>query len=65
MHWRKVNEYYIESDAGYRITKGRDFSMENLTYVAHAPDGKFFAFVPSAKEAMTACDQHLENRSKK
>lgn len=65
MHWVKINEHYIESDKGYRITKGRDISMENLTYVSHAPDGKFFAFVSSAKEAMKACDDHLEQRSKK
>ncbi len=65
MHWTKVNDYYIESNAGYRITKGRDISMENLTYVAHSPDGKHFAFVTSAKEAMQQCDEHNENRSKK
>lgn len=65
MHWTKINDYYIESNAGYRITKGRDISMEKLTYVAHAPDGKHFAFVPSAKEATKACDDHFENRSKK
>ena len=65
MHWKKVNEYFIESDQGYRITKGRDVSIENLTYVAHSPDGKHFAFVPSAKEAMQECDKHFENRSKK
>lgn len=65
MQWKKVNEHYIESDAGYRITKGRNISIENFTYAAHAPDGKHFAFVPSAKEAMQACEEHNTNRSNK
>lgn len=65
MQWQKVNEHYIESDQKYRITKGRNISIDAYTYVAHTPDGKFFAFVNSAKEAMQKCDEHNEQRSKK
>ncbi|HSX49907.1 MAG TPA: hypothetical protein VLF09_03055 [Cellvibrio sp.] len=57
-----INEHYIESDKGYRITKGRNISMESFTYVAHAPNGKFFAFVSSAKEAVKACEDHFQQQ---
>jgi hypothetical protein len=62
--WKAVNEYYAESDQGYRITKGRDISVEHFTYVAHAPDGKYFAFVSSKKEAMAACDEHFQQKNR-
>lgn len=61
MRWAEKDAHYIESDKGYRITKGAEDAPGRYTaWAPGAATGKpAIAALPTAKEAMQVCEEHL------
>lgn len=66
MEFKQVNRWYMQSEEGYRISKA--LTECPLPYAAWPPGSKTenpaLAFTPTAKEAIQACEEHFNNRSK-
>lgn len=64
MHWKEIDAHHIQSDKGYRITKGAEGAAGR--YAAWGPHAKTelpaLAFTPTVKEAMRVCEDHFNNQ---
>ena len=57
MRWRKVDDYHIESDTGYRIA--RYGPADNRTYSAWPPGARqAIQYSRSLEEVKQACEAH-------
>lgn len=66
MEWQQKTNWYMQSDAGYRISKAT--SMCPGQYTAWEPASKTespaLAYKPTLKEAQQVCEEHFKQRSK-
>lgn len=64
MRWRRGDEYYIQSDAGYRVCKGHVHGA--WWYLAYSPARKILGERHSASDqAKHACEEHARIHSSK
>jgi hypothetical protein len=65
VRWKKLDDYSLESDSGYRVSKS--FRPQGPVYAAWAPRGdrsetvKALVYSPELTVCIAACEKHLEN----
>ena len=64
MEWKQINEYYMQSAEGYRISKA--FTECPLPYAAWVPGSKdatpAIGYVDTPKKAIMLCEAHLKQQ---
>lgn len=66
MRWQQVDNYHVQSDSGYRVSKATRGPGFPPIYVAWPPRDKQWipanaiAFCDSADEAKAACEKHAD-----
>lgn len=67
MKWKKVDEYHVISDSGYRVAKNycRDVCKFSAYSPRGFPDWELLGFFDTKDLAAEACDKHASEKNRR